>query len=265
MSKKLTSDEVIKLRDLYVTTDIQIAELAVRFGVSGSAIRTALCANQRQKSTWTDILRPGEEEKLKAAYHRKAEHGHYGCSGKARITGLPKPEPHIEELYNCKEVDIPIILIGNRGSGKTTIGRLLSDRLNLKFFDSDELVIKRFNKPINQIFDEFGEKEFRRVEREEIIEVLSQRSIRLNGNFILSTGGGSLDDKITFDAMRSPLYFKIYLSADDDLIAARTVNSGRPNVDTTNRSQRYESIANLTIDSNCEKLVLLNKIISAIR
>ena len=54
-----------------------------------------------------------------------------------------------------------IILIGFMGSGKTTIGKIISDKKNMRFIDMDLEIEKMENKKINQIFSENGEKYFR--------------------------------------------------------------------------------------------------------
>src|SRR4051794_15741484 len=57
-----------------------------------------------------------------------------------------------------------VILLGYRGSGKTTIGKRLADRLWWKFVDTDELVTRSAGKTIKEIFEQSGENEFRDLE-----------------------------------------------------------------------------------------------------
>ena len=70
------------------------------------------------------------------------------------------------------------------GVGKTTIGTSLAHRLSLPFHDSDRLIEERFHKSISEIFIEDGEDEFRRREREVVLEVIPQPGV-------LALGGGA--------------------------------------------------------------------------
>ena len=78
-----------------------------------------------------------------------------------------------------------IILIGPPGSGKSTIGKALSRKLNLSFTDTDDLIENRTGISISQIFIDKGELWFRDFEKEILKEELS----RLDG--VLSLGGGA--------------------------------------------------------------------------
>ncbi len=80
-----------------------------------------------------------------------------------------------------------IILIGMPGCGKTTIGKLLAERLGLTFFDSDNVFSERVHPSISEFFKTHGEDEFRREETK-ILRYLSQKS-----NCIIATGGGVVE------------------------------------------------------------------------
>ncbi len=79
-----------------------------------------------------------------------------------------------------------IFLIGFMGSGKTHWGRLLSQKLNLPFFDLDEQVVSHEEKPINEIFAENGEEYFRLVEKD-MLHIITES----HDSFIMACGGGS--------------------------------------------------------------------------
>lgn len=77
-----------------------------------------------------------------------------------------------------------IVLIGMSGTGKTTIGKELSQELNREFLDTDILIEKRLGMTIEEIFLEYGEEYFRNLESKIVDE------IRKEENLIISTGGG---------------------------------------------------------------------------
>ncbi|MCS6825536.1 MAG: 3-dehydroquinate synthase [Caldilinea sp.] len=79
-----------------------------------------------------------------------------------------------------------IILTGFMGVGKSTVGRLLSERLGRRFVDMDDVLVERFGKPIPAIFAEEGEEAFRAAEAQLCRELAQQR------NLVISTGGGAL-------------------------------------------------------------------------
>ena len=78
-----------------------------------------------------------------------------------------------------------IILIGPPGSGKSTIGKATSRRLNISFTDTDDLIEGRSGTSISQIFIDKGEPWFRELER----EILQEELVKLNG--VLALGGGA--------------------------------------------------------------------------
>ncbi len=79
-----------------------------------------------------------------------------------------------------------IVLIGMPGCGKTTIGKVLADKLGREFVDTDEMIVKRSGREITDIFAADGEVEFRKIESEVIKE------ISLGNGLIISTGGGAV-------------------------------------------------------------------------
>ncbi|MCM1544352.1 MAG: shikimate dehydrogenase [Ruminococcus sp.] len=79
-----------------------------------------------------------------------------------------------------------IVLTGMPGSGKSTIGRALADKLGKTFVDTDELIVKAEGREIAEIFATDGEKYFRDAEASAIKEISSK-----NG-FVIATGGGAI-------------------------------------------------------------------------
>lgn len=79
-----------------------------------------------------------------------------------------------------------LYIVGMPGSGKSTIGKLLAKKIDLTFFDLDELIVQKEKKSIPDIFEQEGESYFRQVESEELQEITHQ-----NESFVLATGGGA--------------------------------------------------------------------------
>lgn len=77
-----------------------------------------------------------------------------------------------------------IVLIGMMGCGKSTCGKLLSQRLGLKLVDTDELIVEREGRSISQIFAAEGEESFRNMETRVIRELTGWSGL------VIATGGG---------------------------------------------------------------------------
>mgnify|MGYP001364360769 FL=1 len=77
-----------------------------------------------------------------------------------------------------------IFIVGPMGSGKSTVGKIISNELFLNFFDTDEEIESRTGASIDWIFDLEGEEGFRKRESEILNEMADRNSI------VLSTGGG---------------------------------------------------------------------------
>lgn len=78
-----------------------------------------------------------------------------------------------------------IILIGFMGAGKTTLGRALSKDLGLQFIDLDAYIEMRYHKTVSQLFDEFKEEGFRKIEQRMLHEVSEIEDV------IIAAGGGT--------------------------------------------------------------------------
>ena len=79
-----------------------------------------------------------------------------------------------------------IVLIGYMGCGKSSVGKKLSQKLNVKFVDLDSVIEKKYLKSISQIFNDLGEIKFRSIENSELNSVLSNYK-----KCVLSLGGGT--------------------------------------------------------------------------
>lgn len=81
-----------------------------------------------------------------------------------------------------------LVLCGMPGSGKTTVGALLSRRLARKFWDTDEMISSKYGE-IAEIFARFGEERFRSLERDAV------EALRGLSDAVIATGGGLVTDE----------------------------------------------------------------------
>ncbi|QCI19053.1 shikimate kinase AroK [Buchnera aphidicola] len=159
-----------------------------------------------------------------------------------------------------------IFLIGPMGAGKSTIGRQLSQQLNMEFFDSDQEIEKRTGASISWVFDVEGENGFREREVKVINEITQKQGI------ILATGGGSVKFKETRNIL-SARGIVIYLETTIEKQLSRTKRDKKRPLLQTNISNRiileklafernplYEEIADLKIhtDTQSAKSVAYN-------
>jgi shikimate kinase len=111
-----------------------------------------------------------------------------------------------------------LVLAGFMGSGKTTIGALLAERLGWKFLDLDVEIERRAGRRVPQIFAESGEAQFRRMEASALASVLGRRRL------VLALGGGApeeLGNRLLLE--QTPHTAVIYLAAPFATLVERCV------------------------------------------
>ncbi len=114
-------------------------------------------------------------------------------------------------MYLCgankvKLYKMRIFLIGYMGSGKTTIGKIVAERLGMDFVDTDGYIENKLGKTVASIFSEFGEDNFRKIERESLLEVAKV------DNVIIATGGGApcfFDNMEKMNALGTTIYINL--------------------------------------------------------
>ena len=164
-----------------------------------------------------------------------------------------------------KKDTLKICIIGMPGSGKSTIGRILSEKINYKFFDTDKHIEDETKSKINDIFTNKGEAHFRELETKVLINLIKINKV------VISTGGGIiLRNKNILNKC-----FNIYLQCDEDILVKRASrNKDRPlllidikkNMKKllNERKDIYNDLADLKINttSDIQKTVteILNKI-----
>ncbi len=107
-----------------------------------------------------------------------------------------------------------LFLIGLPGSGKSTLGVKLAELLNFEFLDTDAIIVKTEGLTINEIFHQFGEEHFRRLEESTL------KQLNHLDNIVISTGGGL---PCFFDNMNliKSMGFSIYLNVSPEVITER--------------------------------------------
>lgn len=111
-----------------------------------------------------------------------------------------------------------LVLIGMSGGGKTTLGRLVAEKLGKTLVDTDEEIVKRIGMPISDFFAKEGEPAFRKIET----EVLHECSAR--NNLVISTGGGIVKNPLNVEYLKRNGRI-IWLKRDAELLQS---GNGRP-------------------------------------
>ena len=110
-----------------------------------------------------------------------------------------------------------IYLIGYMGSGKTTAGRSLAEKLNFQFIDMDIFIENRQRKTVSEIFSQNGEEDFRIIEHKALQELSSFE------NVVVSTGGGTPCFHNNMDLMNKS-GFTVYLEVTPEELMKRLQN-----------------------------------------
>lgn len=113
-----------------------------------------------------------------------------------------------------------IALIGLRGGGKSTLGRLLAERLGVPFIELDREIEKRSGATLSEIFDMFGQETFRRAEREALDDVLRQHK-----SFVVATSGSIVTEPGTLERLLTSC-FTIWVRAEPDEHMKRVMAQG---------------------------------------
>ncbi|MCI8408125.1 MAG: shikimate kinase [Lachnospiraceae bacterium] len=132
-----------------------------------------------------------------------------------------------------------IILIGYMGSGKTTVGQALADKLSYQFLDTDAYIEEEQNTTISHIFEEYGEEYFRNIET----KTIENMEININHN-IVSTGGG-LPLRECNGAILKKMGFVVFLSVKKETVLKRLEgDTQRPLLQGNHVEQNVEEMLN---------------------
>ena len=133
-----------------------------------------------------------------------------------------------------------IILTGYMGAGKTTIGNLIAQKLDIPASDLDTVIEQRTDLPITDIFKQQGEIGFRRIEANVLRELLADPN-----PIVLSLGGGTSCYAENHKLLQDPAVLSVYLKASIPTLYNRLVSNkkDRPLLDNIADEELSEFIA----------------------
>jgi XRE family aerobic/anaerobic benzoate catabolism transcriptional regulator len=113
-----------------------------------------------------------------------------------------------------------VALIGLRGAGKSTIGKVVAEKLKVPFFELDRLIEQASGLSLSMIFDLYGQAGFRRFERQ-CLDLL----LRCESRFVVATGGSLVLELLTYRTVLSSC-FTIWLQASPEEHMSRVIAQG---------------------------------------
>ena len=130
-----------------------------------------------------------------------------------------------------------LVFLGMMGSGKSSIGIMVSKKLNIPFIDIDNLIEKHSGMTVSEIFEVNGESYFRNLEEKITIKSLKQK------NVVVSLGGGGfVNDKIRKNILTN--HFSFWLNWDDLVLIERIKGSKKRPLASKSTEQEIKAIIN---------------------
>lgn len=164
-----------------------------------------------------------------------------------------------------------IFLVGMMGSGKTTVGRALAQRLKLPFVDTDRILVERTGVPVATIFEIEGESGFRRRESTVLAELAS------GDDQVIATGGGAVlaaENRAVLRAGGTVVYLRARL---DHLWERTRHDASRPLLATADpratlaalleaRDPLYREVAHVVVDTGTQSAgTLVSRVAAALQ
>ena len=148
-----------------------------------------------------------------------------------------------------------LVFLGMMGSGKSSIGNLVSKKLKLPFIDVDSLIEEITNMPVSEIFEKKGEDYFRNLE-----EKITLKSLKKIKNVVSLGGGGFINDKIRKEILIN--HFSFWLNWDESILVKRIKGNKKRPLAFKSTDQEIKTIikdrskiyANAQFKINCNKL-----------
>jgi shikimate kinase len=123
--------------------------------------------------------------------------------------------------------DQHLVLVGMMGVGKTTIGRIVGERLGRRVVDSDVVIEARTGRTVREIFETDGEPAFRALETEALLEALTEQE-----PLVIAAAGGVVLSEQNRTALRDSKSKVVWLCADPATLVERVRSGGhRPLLD----------------------------------
>ncbi len=160
-----------------------------------------------------------------------------------------------------------IVLIGMPGCGKSTLGKRLASSLGRSFFDADAELEKNYGETISEIFEKYGEAEFRRRETETL------RLLCGKDNAVISTGGGAVKNKENIDiAKKSGVVVFLnrpleHILGDVDTSKRPLLKDGKDNLTKLYRERigLYKKYADAEVVNDSKFNITLSKLIKEVK
>jgi len=148
-----------------------------------------------------------------------------------------------------------LVFLGMMGSGKSSIGNLVSEKLNLPFIDIDSLIVENSGMSVSEIFEKKGESYFRNLE-----EKITLKSLKKINNVVSLGGGGFINDKIRKEILSN--HFSFWLNCNESTLMRRIKNSKKRPLAFKSTNQEIKKIikdrskiySNAQFKINCNKL-----------
>jgi shikimate kinase len=143
-----------------------------------------------------------------------------------------------------------VVLVGFMGAGKTTVGRIIAERLGHPFFDSDVLIEQRAGRDIRDIFVTEGEAYFRELEHTTVAGLVRGQDA------VISLGGGAVEDPRTREVLRDVRVVYLRVGYEEAMSRVRADEYRpmlhRPDIGEVykRRLPGYEGVSALTIDTD---------------
>lgn len=186
------------------------------------------------------------------------------------VEPVPRPAPPLNPV---PAAGARIALIGPPAAGKSTIGRLLAERLDIPLRDTDARIVEQHG-DIQQIFASRGEARFREIEREVVRKSLREL---LDRPGVVSLGGGAILNPGTRAQLKHPAIKVITIMIDADVARVRLGGSRRPLLDddtdpvaawqalVDERRPLYESVSTATVSaSNEPPSTVVNRVVDVL-
>lgn len=156
-----------------------------------------------------------------------------------------------------------LVLVGLMGVGKSTIGRVLAERLGTRLVDSDDLIEEQTGKTVREIFLSEGEPAFRRLEQQVLLDALAAEE-----PLVIAAAGGVVLDEGNRRALRESGARVVWLVASLDTLVDRVASGGhRPLLDDDprgalarmmdDREALYREVADALVTVDCRSVNLV--------